>query len=307
MSGHVSNNTWYHVAIVRVSTSNLKIYINGTDRTAEADAGGTWGFAWDNTSNDTELVLGRSYPTSEEKHNVGGFDAIRITKGLAVYTGNFTAPTANLTTTWSAGTNIAANSTASNVKLLLNANGETNGLHSGAYGTAQVDVHSYYYTDIKGSKPIKDPRIGAHFGSQRHTFRSIQKLDQETAMNGNNVYSVDGREWCRMVGSTWVEQNGNDGLRYYTDTVGNFVEITGYFSGANYLTFSSTTNDIALAIDGTTDTATYTGGTAAVDSPLKDRFVNMSVCVNLTFSSDFLIFIKVSAPSSFEKSNKKLS
>ena len=285
LSGHVSNNTWYHVAIVRVSTSNLKIYINGTDRTAEADAGGTWGFAWDNTSNDTELVLGRSYPTSEEKHNVGGFDAIRITKGLAVYTGNFTAPTANLTTTWSAGTNIAANSTASNVKLLLNANGETNGLHSGAYGTAQVDGHSYYYTDIKGSKPIKDPRIGAHFGSQRHTFRSIQKLDQETAMNGNNVYSVDGREWCRMVGSTWVEQNGNDGLRYYTDTVGNFVEITGYFSGANYLTFSSTTNDIALAIDGTTDTATYTGGTSALDSPLRDRYVNMSVCVNLAFSS----------------------
>ncbi|SVE21738.1 uncharacterized protein METZ01_LOCUS474592, partial [marine metagenome] len=29
----------------------------------------------------------------------------------------------------------------------------------------------YYYTDIKGSKPIKDPRIGAHFGSQRHKFK----------------------------------------------------------------------------------------------------------------------------------------
>ena len=36
----ISNDTWYHVAIVRVSTSNLKIYINGTDRTAEAEAGG---------------------------------------------------------------------------------------------------------------------------------------------------------------------------------------------------------------------------------------------------------------------------
>ena len=51
-------------------------------------------------------------------------------------------------------------------KLLNGAN------HSGAYGTPQTqsggDGHSYYYTDIKGSKPIKDPRIGAHFGSQRH-------------------------------------------------------------------------------------------------------------------------------------------
>ena len=39
--------------------------------------------------------------------------------------------------------------------------------HSGAYGTPQTqsgrDGHSNYYTDIKGSKPIKDPRIGSHF------------------------------------------------------------------------------------------------------------------------------------------------
>ena len=45
--------------------------------------------------------------------------------------------------------------------------------HSGNYGTAQSDGESYYYTDIKGSKPIKDPRIGAHFGSQRHMLSLI--------------------------------------------------------------------------------------------------------------------------------------
>ena len=50
----------------------------------------------------------------------------------------------------------------------------------------------YYYTDIKGSKPIKDPRIGAHYGNQRHKFRSLQLLEQETATHGSNVYSVDG-------------------------------------------------------------------------------------------------------------------
>ena len=97
-------------------------------------------------------------------------DELRVTKGLAVYTGNFTAPTAALTTTWSAnpfgGANTAANSTAGNVGLLIHS--APTGRHSGAYGTAQSDSKKYYYTDIKGSKPIKDPRIGAHFGSQRH-------------------------------------------------------------------------------------------------------------------------------------------
>ena len=91
------------------------------------------------------------------------------------------------------------------------------------YGTAHTDGHSYYYTDIKGSKPIKDPRIGAHFGSQRHTFRSRQLLEQETATHGSNVYSVDGREWCRMAGNNWSEVNTNSGLRYYSSTVGYFI------------------------------------------------------------------------------------
>ena len=49
--------------------------------------------------------------------------------------------------------------------------------HSGAFGTAQADGRKYYYTNIAGSKPIKDPRIGAHFGSQRHKFKSIQLLE----------------------------------------------------------------------------------------------------------------------------------
>ena len=31
--------------------------------------------------------------------------------------------------------------------------------HSGAFGTEQSDGRKYYYTNIKGSKPIKDPRI----------------------------------------------------------------------------------------------------------------------------------------------------
>ena len=58
--------------------------------------------------------------------------------------------------------------------------------------TINGDTRQYYYTDIKGSKPIKDPRIGAHFGSQRHKFKSVQILEQASANHGTNVYSVDG-------------------------------------------------------------------------------------------------------------------
>ena len=63
------------------------------------------------------------------------------------------------------------------------------------YGTTHADGRMYYYTDIKGSKPIKDPRIGAHFGSQTHKTKTLQLLEQETATEGKNIYSIDGREW----------------------------------------------------------------------------------------------------------------
>jgi len=107
---------------------------------------------------------------------------------------------------------------------------------SSKYGTVQSDGRMYYYTDIKGSKPIKDPRIGSHFGSQRHKFKSLQLLEQETATHGKNVYSVDGREWIRCVDGTrgWNARNDSQSNCIEVN-VGNldgtdFIEITGYFN-----------------------------------------------------------------------------
>ena len=118
----------------------------------------------------------------------------------------------------------------------------------------------YYYTDIKGSKPIKDPRIGAHFGSQRHTFRSAQLLTQETATYGRNVYSVDGREWLRAVGnfeSANAPANNDYGVYFYSHTEQCFFEIVGYFSEANIICMTQTggTRGIKIQVDGGTESS----------------------------------------------------
>ena len=105
--------------------------------------------------------------------------------------------------------------------------------HSGAFGTAQADGRKYYYTNINGSKPIKDPRIGAHFGSQRHKFKSIQLLEQETATQGKEVYSIDGREWMRLEvvnGEPYINY-GDGGTSLTQDNgINAKYEITGYFN-----------------------------------------------------------------------------
>ena len=102
---------------------------------------------------------------------------------------------------------------------------------SSLYGTVQSDGRMYYQTNIKASKPIKDPRIGAYFGSQRHKFKSLQVLD-DSYTNAQKIMSVDGREWIRI----------SDGGAVQNDTAGNkitfstgFMEITGYFNNVNLL------------------------------------------------------------------------
>ena len=158
--------------------------------------------------------------------------------------------------------------------------------HSGAYGTAQTqsggDGHSYYYTDIKGSKPIKDPRIGAHFGSQRHKIKSIQLLEQETASHGRNVYSTDGREWFRVVdlSSTQslyiINSTGGYGTStYQSDNA--FYEVTGYFNNfnVNVRCLANRVDDVNVTINGgTTRNSSNTdlmGGKTTATNPMEGR------------------------------------
>ena len=159
---------------------------------------------------------------------------------------------------------------------------------SSLYGTVQSDGRMYYYTDVKGSKPIKDPRIGTHFGSQRHKFKSIQKLEQETATHGEDVASVDGREWIRRVGKFSVhDANGANGVFPGHTATGDttnskYYEIVGYFNAANYLSYGAVTRDVNVFIDGTQNPgSTLTAGTAAHDTPLSNRYVDAGSVINI--------------------------
>jgi len=157
------------------------------------------------------------------------------------------------------------------------------------YGTTHTDGRKYYYTDIKGSKPIKDPRIGAHFGSQRHKTRSVQLLEQETATHGENVYSVDGREWMRYVAPNLESFNNEHGTWFQIGSVTtgtNWLEITGYFNAVNWSALlNSSTSDVNLAIDGTANSSVFTGGSNSVLTPLGSRYVDASSLISLIFDS----------------------
>ena len=158
--------------------------------------------------------------------------------------------------------------------------------HSGAFGTAQSDGRKYYYTNINGSKPIKDPRIGAHFGSQRHKFKSIQLLEQETATHGTNVYSVDGREWIRGEGNAQQVENDASGVKLRLYGNDNRIEIVGYFNDANILFANlGATVSFNVYINGGTVQLNNTAATQSTQPTETLRYVDPSVCFNLSFNS----------------------
>lgn len=81
--GTVSAATWTHVAITRASGS-MKAFINGTQ------AGSTYTSSENFTQN--QATIGYLFSTSYGF--TGNLDDLRITKGVARYTANFTPPTA---------------------------------------------------------------------------------------------------------------------------------------------------------------------------------------------------------------------
>jgi hypothetical protein len=96
----IANNVWAHVAVVRDSTTSLKIYVNGVlDGTATISSS----LATDLSNG--PMYVGRGFDVDGTNAYFTGYVSnIRVTKGGAVYTSAFTPSTIPLTTTVPSGT-----------------------------------------------------------------------------------------------------------------------------------------------------------------------------------------------------------
>lgn len=86
----ISANTWYHIALVYVSSTTVSnLYLNGTSVATLTDAA-TW-------SATPSIGVGRIFNDGTGSVMNGYISNVRILKGTALYTANFTPPTAPLT------------------------------------------------------------------------------------------------------------------------------------------------------------------------------------------------------------------
>ena len=111
-NGSILPNTWNHIAWVRSGTTsnNVTAYVNGTSVGSARyiqNVGNTGGF----------LV---SKTTAGNLFSVGYISNLRVTIGSAVYTGNFTTPTAPFTASMAANPFGGTNTIAATATILLN-------------------------------------------------------------------------------------------------------------------------------------------------------------------------------------------
>lgn len=90
-NGVIPDQTWTHIALVR-DGNNLKVYINGTEDQTRDVTG------YDYTNSTDELLIGRYYTNVDNYYADGNMDEIRVSKGIARWTSNFTPPTSPYST-----------------------------------------------------------------------------------------------------------------------------------------------------------------------------------------------------------------
>jgi hypothetical protein len=112
-------NTWNHIALVKHS-GNVVVYINGRSKITDSSPY--------NSTTSRALAIGGEIDLSDggqgavnlvkDGYFSGYITQVRIVKGVAVYTGNFSTPRNPLTKTQSAGIHVSAISGSSTVLLL---------------------------------------------------------------------------------------------------------------------------------------------------------------------------------------------
>ena len=218
-----SINTWYHIAIVR-SGSTITFYVNGTSVGTATNS--------TNCSFTSTNTIGRNSDGAEGYK--GYISNFRIVKGVAVYTGTFTPPTAPLTATQSAnpfgGSNTSAiTGTQTSLLTLQNA--------------TFVDNSTNAFTITNNSTVIAGLQI-APFGTFS-TSGTITAVNQGYAgnFNGTNQYlSIATNATLNFSTGTF----NIEAWIYPTSLASTWYILSASGSGGFFFGFNSTSGSVGL-------------------------------------------------------------
>jgi hypothetical protein len=172
-------NVWSHIAAV-YNGSTINLYLNGVNVLSTAVG---------NSDVDAPIYIG-SFSTSE--YYVGYLDELRITKGIARYTSNFTPPTAQfLDSAGDANSSVVVNSTATGFAI------GTGGINGAQLAKAWVNFDGIGTVSIRDSynvSSITDVGTGSYRVNYSSTFSTIPSVvasASNTTVNTNFGINVN--------------------------------------------------------------------------------------------------------------------
>jgi hypothetical protein len=217
-------NTWTHIAVVRTSTggNGFNIYINGVSSAVATDS--------QNYASTETIEIGQ-YSGSASNTFYGNISNLRVVKGTAVYTGNFTPPTTALTAI--ANTSLLACASSTIVDLSPNSYSLT------TFGDVQVSSASPFPPTGLTATVGRETGYSAYFdGSGDCAF-----IGGNTALYLSGDFTVE----C------WVNlQSLNNGLIVQYGGVVNLAYISWYMgassSGEAWFAFRTANSGIAMSV-----------------------------------------------------------
>jgi len=213
-SGTLPLNSWVHIAAVRegTGTNQTKLYINGVN-----DGTGTISGNFTNTT--YVPTIGR-YTHSASQHVTGYISNFRVVKGSAVYTSNFTPPTAPLTAI--TNTQLLLNFTnASILDGTMKNNLETVGGASVSTSVVKYGSGSMYF-DGTGDSLSAPNSVNYQFGSGDFTIEAWVNFSSVSGEKGIVSYFAAG---APNAGFTLRLSTGNSpsGLRFVASGASDVV------------------------------------------------------------------------------------
>jgi len=192
----LASDTWYHLAVTRDGSGNIKFWKNGTlAGTHNSQSGNIASF------DDRNLQLGRNGDDSIVYS--GRFDNIIINKGYDLYTSNFTPPT----TYYGLSTN-ATGTIIQNTNTVGSSKTEVGGtfLYKNENGTATLGTDLKVYFSCNGGTQWTEASSYNAITPVYSTGISQVRLGKTTCTAGTNVlYKV---EWANQSGSKTTQLHG---------------------------------------------------------------------------------------------------
>ena len=181
----LSNNTWYHVAVTR-SVSTWRLFLNGTQEDSVTQSSYI-------TDSGSTTRLGNYGPSATASDGLNGYiEDFRITRGVARYTSNFTAPTS------------AHPTSTGDVNKVVVVNYSADGIRVGYDGTSNQRRVAKAWADIDGTQTAANQIEASYNISSMTDHGSAQfSFNFATAMADAN-YSVVGGVGIDGGGATSV-------------------------------------------------------------------------------------------------------